>query len=95
MVNHVELVGLLNSEVEDVEGLEHAAVRFRLKVARPDKGSDTINCRIEKPQLIKRATRLKLDDRIEVIGQVRSRFFRVGPNTASVTEILVLSLRKK
>jgi single-strand DNA-binding protein len=100
-VNHVRLVGRVSATGEPRE-LPSGDIVHTLRVvvpreARRDRehaGVDTIDVACWTAGTRRCASRLALDDRVEVEGALRRRFFRAGGGVASRYEVEARSVRR-
>ena len=93
-LNEVRLLGRWAAAAARTLPSGDELVTARLVVPRADRGVDTIDCALWRPDLRRRALRLPVGSVVQVQGSLRRRFWRTPAGPASRYEIDVTQLRK-
>lgn len=93
-LNEVHLLGRWAAAVAHTLPSGDELVTARLVVSRADRGVDTIDCALWRPDLRRRALRLPVGSVVQVQGSLRRRFWRTPAGPASRYEVEVTQLRK-
>lgn len=91
--NRVELTGRLALLPERLGDAGETMV-WRIRVERPEGGSDSLACRATQPAVIRVLDRAGIGDELEIEGSLRSRYWRAGPGIRSQTEVEVTRARR-
>jgi len=93
--NDVLLSGIVANEPQIRElGDGREVLQWRMKILRPDSGSDSIACSAEAKQVIKSVTAAGQGGEMEVAGSLRSRFWNSGAGMASRLEVDVTKAKR-
>ena len=91
--NAVTLRGAVSTTPTEVEVGAETRIEFRLVVPRESGGNDSLNCFVVDSRLLARAGKLSEGKRLEVAGELRSRFWRAAGRTAATMEVEVQRMR--
>lgn len=98
-MNYVEMYGVvthLPTERELANGVK--TLTWRIKVPRSEVGSDSIPCTINfddaSKGVLKKVLALQVGNSIEIVGELRSRFWQGAQGSASRIEVEVSAIQK-